>query len=136
LWIIYFIKHLGEDGLANLLEECVGVVTESTFGNKLSGRNYRKKHCHKPWFDANCRTTKHELRLWLKANFDSHVAKHQESKFKNLLKRKKNSKKLYELDICVRLPRWMRSCSGKSNSQRQLLWTRSVQLRFWKASVR
>ncbi len=29
-----------------------------------------------------------ELRLWLKANPDLHVIKHQESKLKNLLKRK------------------------------------------------
>jgi hypothetical protein len=29
-----------------------------------------------------------ELKLWLKANPDSHVAKHQESKLKSLLKRK------------------------------------------------
>jgi hypothetical protein len=31
---------------------------------------------------------KRELRLWLKANHDSHAAKHQERKLKNLLKRK------------------------------------------------
>jgi hypothetical protein len=30
-----------------------------------------------------------ELQLWLKANPYSHVAKHQESKLKNLLKRKR-----------------------------------------------
>jgi len=33
--------------------------------------------------------TKRELRFWLKTNPDSHAAKHQESKFKNLLKRKR-----------------------------------------------
>jgi hypothetical protein len=32
---------------------------------------------------------KHELKLWLKANPDSHIAKQQENKLKNLLKRKK-----------------------------------------------
>jgi hypothetical protein len=32
---------------------------------------------------------KHELRFWLKTNPDSHAAKHQENKLKNLLKRKK-----------------------------------------------
>jgi hypothetical protein len=57
---------------------------------------------------------KHDLRLWLKANPDSHTANHQESKFKNLLKRKKNSGKLQELNICVRLSRWMHFRSGKS----------------------
>jgi hypothetical protein len=32
------------------------------------------------------RTTKCELRLWLKANPDSHTTKHQDNKLKNLLK--------------------------------------------------
>jgi hypothetical protein len=32
---------------------------------------------------------KRELKLWLKANPDLHTAKHQESKLKNLLKRKR-----------------------------------------------
>jgi hypothetical protein len=67
----------------------MGVITKFTFGNKPSGRSCRKRHCHKPWFDIDCRTAKHELRLWLKANLDSHAAKHQESKLKNLLKRKR-----------------------------------------------
>jgi hypothetical protein len=34
---------------------------------------------------------KHELRLWLKANPDSYAAKHQESRLKNLLKKKRIS---------------------------------------------
>jgi len=85
---------LGEDGSADLLEQCVGVVVESTFGNKLLGGSCKEKHCHKPWFDVDCQITKHELRLLLKANPDSHIAKHQESKPKNLLKRKKKFRKL------------------------------------------
>jgi hypothetical protein len=52
----------------------VGVVTKSTFGNKPSGGSCKEKH---------------ELRLWLKTNPDSHTAKHQESKLKNLLKKKR-----------------------------------------------
>ncbi len=67
----------------------MGVATKLTFGNKSSGGSYRKRHRHKPWFDADCRTMKCELRLWLKANFDSHAIKHQESKLKNLLKKKR-----------------------------------------------
>jgi hypothetical protein len=47
------------------------------------------QHCHKPWFDADCRIVKRESRLWLKANHDSRAVKHQESKLKILLKRKK-----------------------------------------------
>jgi hypothetical protein len=34
------------------------------------------------------------LKLWLKANLDSHATKHQESKLENLLKRKK---KIWEI---------------------------------------
>jgi len=67
----------------------VGVAAKSTFGNKFLGGSYRKRHCHKPWFDVDYRTTKRELRLWMKANLDSHAAKHQKSKLKNLLKKKK-----------------------------------------------
>jgi hypothetical protein len=67
----------------------VGAATEFTFGNKPLGGSYRKKHCHKPWFDIDYRTTKHELKLWLKANPNLHAAKHQESKLKNLLKWKR-----------------------------------------------
>jgi hypothetical protein len=69
----------------------VGVATEFTFGNKLSGGRCLKKHCHKPWFDVDCRIAKREQRLWLKANPNSHVTKHQESKLKNLLKRERIS---------------------------------------------
>jgi hypothetical protein len=69
--------------------KCVGVKAKFTFGNKPLGGSYRKKHCHKPWFDVDYCTTKRELKLWMKANFDSHAAKHQKSKLKNLLKRKR-----------------------------------------------
>jgi hypothetical protein len=75
LWVANLIGHLGANGLANLLQQCVGVTTESTFGSKPLGRSCKKGHCHKPWFDADCRIAKHELRLWLKVNLDSHVAK-------------------------------------------------------------
>jgi hypothetical protein len=67
----------------------VGVVTKSTFGNKPSRGSCKNRHCHKPWFDANCCIAKHELRLWLKANLNSHTTKHQESKLQKLLKKKR-----------------------------------------------
>jgi hypothetical protein len=89
LWVANSIGHLGADGLIDLLQLCVGAVRESTFGNKPLGGSCRKRHCHKPWFDANRCIAKRELRLWLKANLDSHVAKHQETEHKNLLKRKR-----------------------------------------------
>jgi hypothetical protein len=133
LWVVNSIGHLGGDKLVDLLQQCVGATTKSTFGNKPSGGSCRKRHCHKPWFDVDCRTTKRELRLWLKANPDSHVAKHQESKLKKLLKRKRLFGKLQELNICVRLLRWMHFCSGKNTGQRHPLWPRSMQLRFWRA---
>jgi hypothetical protein len=66
----------------------VGAVTKFTFGRKQSGRSYKNRYYHKPWFDADYRITKRELKLWLKANLDSHAAKHQESKHKTLLKGK------------------------------------------------
>jgi hypothetical protein len=80
LWVVNSIGHLGADGLVDLLQQCVGVAAKSTFGNKPSGRSCGKRHCHKPWFDANYRIAKCELKLWLKANFDSHVVKCQENK--------------------------------------------------------
>jgi len=67
----------------------VSVATKSTFGSKPSGGSCRKRHCHKPWFDLDYRIVKRELRFWLKTNFDSHAAKHQENKLKILLKRKR-----------------------------------------------
>jgi hypothetical protein len=48
MWVVDSIGHLGADGLADLLQQCVGVATKSTFGNKPSGGSYRKRHCHKP----------------------------------------------------------------------------------------
>jgi hypothetical protein len=88
LWVTDSIGHLGANGLANLLQQCVGATTKSIFGSKPSRRNFKKKHCQKPWFDTECRTMKHELKLWLKANPNSHVVKHQKNKLKKLLKRK------------------------------------------------
>jgi hypothetical protein len=67
----------------------MGVVRKSTFDNKFSEGIYKERHYHKTWFDVVCHTRKCELRLWLKANLDSHTVKHQESKYKKLLKRKK-----------------------------------------------
>jgi len=90
LWVVDSIGHLKADGLIDLLQQCVGVVTKSTFGNNTSGGSCKKRHCHKPWFDTYYRIAKHELKLWLKANPNLHVVKHRESKFKSLLKRKKN----------------------------------------------
>jgi hypothetical protein len=67
----------------------VGVIEESIFGNKHLGESCRNRHCHKPWFNANYRIAKRELKLWLKANPNSHATKHQKNKLKILLKRKK-----------------------------------------------
>jgi hypothetical protein len=91
LWVANSTGHLGADRLADLLQQCVGVPVESTFSCNFSVMHCIKKHCHKPWFDVDCRIVKCELRLWLKANPDSHTIKHQETKLKNLLKRKKIS---------------------------------------------
>jgi hypothetical protein len=54
----------------------MGASAKFTFGNKPSRGSYKKRHCHKPWFDAYCHMAKRELRLWLKANLDSHAVKH------------------------------------------------------------
>jgi hypothetical protein len=89
LWVADSIGHLGADELANLLQQCMGAAAKSAFGNKSSGGSCRKRHCHKPWFDVDYCTTKRELRLWMKANLNSHTAKHQKSKLKNLLKGKR-----------------------------------------------
>ncbi len=43
LWVADSIRHLGADGLADLLQQCVGVATKSTFGNKLSGRELQRE---------------------------------------------------------------------------------------------
>jgi hypothetical protein len=41
----------------------MGATAEFTFGNKLSGGRWRKKHYHKPWFDDDYRIAKRELTL-------------------------------------------------------------------------
>jgi hypothetical protein len=92
MWVVDLIRHLGVDVLADLLQQFLGVATESIFGNKPSKGSYRERHYYKPWFDVDFCTTKRELKLWLKANLDSHAAKHQESKLKNLRKKKGNCK--------------------------------------------
>jgi len=63
LWVANSIRHLGADGLADLLQQCVGSAAESIFGTKPSGGSCRKRHCHKPWFDVDCCIAKRELRL-------------------------------------------------------------------------
>ncbi len=62
LWVVDSIGHLEANELADLLQQCVGAVAKSTFSKKPSGGNCRKRHFHKPWFDIDCRITKHELR--------------------------------------------------------------------------
>jgi hypothetical protein len=102
LWVANSIGHLGVDGLIDLLQQCMGAVAKSTFGNKLSGGRCKMQHCHKPWFDADCRIAKCELKLWLKANRDSHVVKHQQNNLKKLFKRKR---------ICWEIARAQHMCS-------------------------
>jgi hypothetical protein len=75
MWVTNLIGHLGVDRSADLLQHCVGATIEFIFGNKPQ-EGVAERHCHKPWFDTKCCTTKRELRLWLKANLDSHIAKH------------------------------------------------------------
>jgi len=48
LWVVDSIGHLEANKLADLLQQCVGVVAKSTFGKKPSGGSCRKRHCHKP----------------------------------------------------------------------------------------
>jgi hypothetical protein len=76
LWVVDSIGHLGVDGLADLVQQCMGVAAKSTFGNKPSRGSCKKRHYHKPWFDVVYHIVKRELKLWLKANPDSHAAKH------------------------------------------------------------
>jgi hypothetical protein len=68
LCVVDSIGHLGGNKLSGLLQQCMGATTESTFGSKPLARSYRKKHCHKPWFDTDYCIVKGELRFWLKAN--------------------------------------------------------------------
>jgi hypothetical protein len=89
LWVVNSTGQLGAYGLTVLLQQCVGAATKSTFGSKLSRGRYKMQHCHKLWFDTDCRIAKRELKLWLKANHDSHAAKHQQINLKKLLKRKR-----------------------------------------------
>jgi hypothetical protein len=67
---------MGANELTNLLQQCEGAVAEFTFGNKFLGGRCKMWHCYKPWFDADCCIAKQVLKLWLKANHDSHAAKH------------------------------------------------------------
>jgi hypothetical protein len=46
LWVANSIRHLRVDGLANLLQQCVGAIAESTFGSKPLGGSCRKRHYH------------------------------------------------------------------------------------------
>jgi hypothetical protein len=48
LWVVNSIGHPGADGLIDLLQQCVGVATESTFGNNPSRGRCRERHCQKP----------------------------------------------------------------------------------------
>jgi hypothetical protein len=76
MWVVDLIGHLGANRLVGLLQQCTGVASKSIFGNKPSTRSSKERHCHKPWFDVDCHIAKCEVRLWLKTNLDSHIAKH------------------------------------------------------------
>jgi hypothetical protein len=48
LWVANSTKHLGPNGLVDLLQQSLGVITKSTFGSKLSEGQCRKRYYHKP----------------------------------------------------------------------------------------
>jgi hypothetical protein len=52
LWVADSTRHLEANRLVDLLQQCVGVPTKSTFGNKPSIGSCKKRHYHKPWFDV------------------------------------------------------------------------------------
>jgi hypothetical protein len=47
LWVVDSIRHLGADGLADLLQQCVGATAESTFSSRFLGGSCKKRHYHK-----------------------------------------------------------------------------------------
>jgi hypothetical protein len=108
----------------------MGATTKSTFGNKSSGGSCKKRHCHKPWFDIDCRIAKRELRLWMKANLDPHTAKHQKSKLKNLLKRKRLFWEIARAQHMCALAKVDVPLFWEKYHPKAPLWTRSVQLCF------
>jgi hypothetical protein len=48
LWVVDSIGHSGADGLADLLQQCVGVATKSIFGSRPSGGSCKERHDYKP----------------------------------------------------------------------------------------
>jgi hypothetical protein len=75
LWVVESIRHLGRQVRLPIVIVC-GCCSRVYFWLQTFGKSCRDRHYHKPWLDTDCRITKRELKLWLKANSDSHAAKH------------------------------------------------------------
>ncbi len=96
------VLHLQDMPTTNLVEFLhyhICKVANDVFGQKQPPSAHR--HCHKPWFDTECRMEKRHVMTFLKNNPESKFARTLQRNLKQLFKHKKRSyEKLKGMCLC------------------------------------
>ncbi len=96
------VLHLQDMPTTNLVEFLhyhICKVANDVFGQRLPPSAHH--HCHKPWFDTECRMEKRHVMTFLKNNPESEFARTLQRNLKQLFKRKKRSyEKLRGMRLC------------------------------------
>jgi hypothetical protein len=81
------IEDMSAAALSELIHDNICMVANEVFGQKQPPLAHH--HCHKPWFDSECRVQKKQVRIFLREHPDCELARHLQKNLKQLLKRKK-----------------------------------------------
>jgi hypothetical protein len=96
------VLHLQDMLATNLVEflhNHICNVANNVFGQKQPASAHH--HCHKPWFDTECRVEKRHVMTFLKDNPESEFARTLQRNLKQLFKRKKRTyEKLRGMHLC------------------------------------
>ncbi len=100
------VLHLQDMPATNLVEflhNHICNVANNVFGQKQPPLAHR--HCHKPWFDIECKVEKRHVMTFLKDNLESEFAWTLQRNLKQLFKRKKEVMKSWGGWVCARWPK-------------------------------
>ncbi len=96
---VLHLQDMPATNLAEFLHNHICNVANNVFGQKQPPSAHR--HCHKPWFDTECRVEKRHVMTFLKDNPESEFARTLQRNLKQLFKRKKRSyEKLRGMRLC------------------------------------
>jgi hypothetical protein len=96
---VLHLQDMPATNLVEILHKHICNVANNVFGQKQPPSAHR--HCHKPWFDTECKVEKRHIMTFLKDNLESEFARTFQRNLKQLFKcEKRNFEKLKGMRFC------------------------------------